>query len=49
MEVLKKVLEGAINLECFQLPGFCSIRKLFFNNFKKTDVNYYSILDFEKN
>jgi hypothetical protein len=47
MEVLKKVLEGSMNLEYAQLSGYCSMRKLFFNDYKDTDVNYYSILDFQ--
>ena len=46
MIVLKKVLEGAMNLEYSQLSGFCSLRKIYFNDYVKTDLNYYSILDF---
>ena len=45
MEVLKKVLEGAMALEYSQLPGFCSLRKIYFDDYVKTDRNYYSILD----
>jgi len=48
MELLKKVLKGAMNLEYGQLSGFCSLRKIYFNDYVKTDVNYYSILDFER-
>ena len=41
MIVLKKVLEGAMNLEYSQLSGFCSLRKIYFNDYVKTDINYY--------
>ena len=46
MVVLQKVLEGAMNLEYSKLSGFCSLRKIYFNDYVKTDINYYSILDF---
>ena len=35
-----------MNLEYSQLSGFCSLRKIYFNDYVKTDLNYYSILDF---
>ena len=47
MGVLKRVLEGAINLKYSQLVGFCSVRKLYFDGFIKTNINYDSILDFD--
>jgi len=48
MKKLKEILNYAINLKREELSGFCSMRKLYFNDYKDTDTNYYSILDFEK-
>ena len=48
MKILCLVLKTTIEFKPSQLKGFVIIRKLFFNDYKKTDSNYYNILDFDK-
>ena len=48
MKKLKFVLDKMINLNIKNITGFVMLRKLYFNGYKDSDVNYYNVLDFEK-
>ena len=48
MKILKEILNYAIELKNDDLTGYCSYRNLFFDGWKKTDVIYNPITNFEK-
>jgi len=48
MERLDLILKSTIELDVKQLTGFVMLRKVYFNDYKDTDVKYYNILDFNQ-
>ena len=48
MKQLELTLRTTLNMKPEELIGYCTMRKLYFDEYVKTNTDFYSILDFEK-